>query len=68
MKRIIKHGYNNYTTTCDNCHCFFEYEIKDVENGYVSCPDCGDKCKHLYINYVVGSQIKEKENEQRQNG
>jgi PHP family Zn ribbon phosphoesterase len=65
MKTIIKHGYNNYTTHCDNCLCFFEYEIKDVENDYVSCPDCGDKCRHNSAHYVVGSQIKEIENNEK---
>lgn len=63
MKQIIEHGYKKYTTICKNCNCHFSYEIEDVEQGSVSCPDCGDTLVHSPSSWCCGSQIKEIDNE-----
>lgn len=46
MIKVIEHGYKKYRTTCHNCKCYFEYELEDIEKGYVKCPDCRDTCPH----------------------
>lgn len=62
MVKVIEHGYNNYTTKCYQCGCLFEYELEDIENGSVKCPDCTQLCNHNYtLNVDVTSRIKEVE-------
>lgn len=65
MKKVITHGYNKFTETCDNCRCFFEYELEDVIADYVTCPDCGARWRHHSSHYVCGAHIKEQNDESR---
>lgn len=61
MIKVIKHGYARYQTQCDNCKCEFEYGLEDIQNGFVKCPDCGERCWHnSTLNRLWGSQIKDK--------
>ncbi len=58
MIKVIEHGYKKYRAECSTCHCYFEYELEDISNGYVKCPDCGDNCLHSYtLNVILTSQI-----------
>ena len=60
MIKVIKHGYKKYHTQCNNCYCHFEYELEDIENGSVKCPDCHYHCNHCYtLNVDYTSQIKD---------
>lgn len=62
MIKIIKHGYVKYMCTCYQCGCWFEYELEDIEDGFVKCPDCGVLCSHSYtLNVKLTSRIKEVE-------
>ena len=40
MIKIIKPGNLNFVKTCDKCGCVFEYEIIDINNGFIKCPTC----------------------------
>ena len=60
MIKVIRHGYDSYRTTCDNCNCYFEYTMADVQNGHVYCPDCGAIILHLTSNNT-GKRFEEDE-------
>ena len=65
MIKVIKHGYRKYTTECLTCKCFFEYELEDIEQGYVKCPDCGHICSHNgTLNAKLTSRIDEFDKEE----
>lgn len=57
MIKVIEHGYKKYRTTCHNCKCYFEYELEDIEKGYVKCPDCSGNCSHCTLNANLTSRI-----------
>ena len=58
MIKVLFHGYKKYATKCDNCRCEFEYELEDVQNGVVICPDCNNNCVHNATrNVLYSSQI-----------
>ena len=59
--KVIKHGYNGYSTQCLKCRCLFEYELKDIDaQNNVTCPDCGNKTMHRSCDYQTNSQIGDK--------
>ena len=64
MIKVIEHGYRyrKYHTTCNNCKCYFEYEIDDVNNkGDIQCPDCKRNCHHCAtLNADLTSKFKDK--------
>lgn len=41
MIEVIKHGTKKFTATCANCGCEFTYEVEDIHDGKITCPDCG---------------------------
>lgn len=41
MIRIITPGKTDFRMTCDKCWCIFEYNVEDIEDGYIKCPTCG---------------------------
>ena len=49
MIEVIKHGKKKFTATCDNCGCEFTYELSDLDNSILYCPDCG----HRYCHYPI---------------
>lgn len=53
MIKVIKHGYARYQIQCNNCKCDFEYELEDIQNRFVKCPDCGKK-QLVYPKYKGG--------------
>lgn len=60
MIKVIEHGYKKYRTNCRNCNCYFEYELEDIQNGYIECPDCKYECSHSYtLNVQLTSKIKD---------
>ena len=62
MIKVIAHGYSKFTVNCYNCGCCFEYELEDVCNGEVICPDCGYNVTHnRYCNCVLTSKINDEE-------
>lgn len=66
MIKVIEHGYKKYRTSCNNCMCYFEYEINDVDSkGVVQCPDCKKDCYHSTIDVDLTSQIRRSKNEIR---
>ena len=59
MIKVIEHGYNKYKIRCDNCSCYYEYELEDIVGGYTACPDCGNMCQHYSYTKDHQSQIKD---------
>jgi PHP family Zn ribbon phosphoesterase len=60
MIKVIEHGYNKYSCKCYRCGCLFEYELTNIENESVKCPDCGGLCNHNYtLNVDFTSRIKD---------
>lgn len=43
MIKIIKPGKTDFRMTCDKCGCVFEYNVVDIDDGYIKCPTCGKK-------------------------
>ena len=43
MIRIITPGKTDFRMTCDKCGCVFEYNVVDIDDGYIKCPTCGKK-------------------------
>lgn len=41
MIKIIKPGKTDFRLTCDKCGCVFEYNVEDIDDGYIKCPTCG---------------------------
>jgi hypothetical protein len=41
MIRIITPGKTDFRMTCDKCGCIFEYNVEDIDDGYIKCPTCG---------------------------
>jgi hypothetical protein len=41
MIRIITPGKTDFRMTCDKCGCVFEYNVEDIDDGYIKCPTCG---------------------------
>lgn len=63
MIKVIEHGYKKYHTTCNNCKCYFEYEIDDVDSkGEVQCPDCKRDCHHCAtLNVDLASKFEDQD-------
>lgn len=60
MIKVVKHGYKGYSTVCYKCGCEFTYELEDIKEGYVSCPDCNEKSLHNYsLNVRVTTRLKD---------
>lgn len=49
MIEVIKHGEKKFTATCAHCGCEFTYELSDLDNSILYCPDCG----HRYCHYPI---------------
>lgn len=49
MIEVIKHGKTKFTATCAHCGCEFTYELSDLNNSILYCPDCG----HRYCHYPI---------------
>jgi DNA-directed RNA polymerase subunit RPC12/RpoP len=63
MIKVIEHGYSKYKDKCHQCGCLFEYELEDIKEGSVKCPDCEFLCNHNYtLNVNFTSRIKEVQN------
>lgn len=62
MIKIHTHGYKTYKTTCPHCSCHFSYDLADLRNGEVICPDCGNSCYHSCNNADFTSRIKDGDN------
>lgn len=52
---VIKHGDNHFTNICNNCKCWFEYDLVNIHSlqwtddkiyYYVTCPECGEEVYH----------------------
>lgn len=43
MIKIITPGKTDFRMTCDKCGCVFEYNVVDIDDGYIKCPTCGKK-------------------------
>jgi hypothetical protein len=43
MIRIITPGRTDFRITCDKCGCVFEYNVEDIDDGFVKCPTCHKK-------------------------
>ena len=41
MIKIIKPGKTDFRLTCNKCGCIFEYNVTDIDDGYIKCPTCG---------------------------
>ncbi|MBR6515861.1 MAG: hypothetical protein IKT40_03280 [Bacilli bacterium] len=67
--KIIEKGYLNNVIYCNECHCEYEYDYRDIsisveygvnleyyEINYVRCPMCGKK-KILSKEYVAPKTI-----------
>lgn len=60
MIKVIEHGYQKYYESCYRCGCRFEYELEDISDGYVKCPDCGTNSLHNHtLNVNLSSQIED---------
>ena len=35
MIKIIKPGKTDFRMTCDKCGCVFEYNVVDIDDGYI---------------------------------
>lgn len=46
MIKVIKHGQTEYTTICKRCGCQFSYELSDLKENYINCPDCNNSIQH----------------------
>lgn len=57
MKKVIEHGYQKYTVICSRCGCHFSYELSDIKDDRVSCPDCSEWCIHDSSAWCCGSQV-----------
>ena len=44
MKRIIENGKYNIIT-CSECGCKFSFDVTDIENNMVTCPQCDKENK-----------------------
>lgn len=42
MRRIIEHGKYRVATCEDGCGCKFSFDLTDVTDGKVECPECGN--------------------------
>lgn len=40
MIKIIKAGKTDFRMTCNKCGCVFEYNVEDINDGYIKCPTC----------------------------
>ena len=43
MIKVIKEGKTDFRMTCNKCGCVFEYNVVDIDDGYIKCPTCGKK-------------------------
>ena len=46
MIELIEHGYTRFSKQCENCGCQFKYDLSDIVDGGVICPDCNVKVSH----------------------
>ena len=42
MKKIIKPGAKFFIMTCTRCGCEYSYDIEEIGNWGVQCPECGN--------------------------
>lgn len=62
MITVIEHGYKKYRIRCDKCNCLYEYELEDVTQDSVDCPDCGQSnCHNFTLNVDLTSRIEDVE-------
>ena len=60
MIKVIEHGYKRYSMRCYKCNCLYEYELEDIRQGAVDCPDCGRTNNHNFtLNVDLTSRIKD---------
>jgi hypothetical protein len=57
MIEVIKHGKTKFTATCANCGCEFNYEVEDIVDGKVACPDCHKKFPHIMTSGYISAPI-----------
>lgn len=60
MIKILKHGFDTYRVTCDNCGCIFIYQLEDIVSGLITCPDCNNRMTHVCTNIHYCKQESEK--------
>lgn len=60
MIKVIEHGYKKYSIRCNKCNCLYEYELEDVMQDIIVCPDCGQNNYHNFtLNVILGSRIED---------
>ena len=47
MIKIIKRGHKQFRDTCYKCGCEYTYELEDVKDDCVKCPQCGASNVHM---------------------
>lgn len=57
MIEVIKHGKTKFTATCANCGCEFNYEVEDIVDGKVACPDCHKEFPHIMTSGYISAPI-----------
>lgn len=59
MIRIITPGKTDFRMTCDKCGCVFEYNVVDIDDGYIKCPTCGKKHYGFGSDYELEKDLAE---------
>lgn len=57
MIEVIKHGKTKFTATCANCGCEFTYEVEDIVDGKIACPDCHKEFPHIMTSGYISAPI-----------
>lgn len=47
MIKIIKEGHKQFQGTCFKCGCEYTYELEDIKDDCVKCPQCGAFNTHM---------------------
>lgn len=55
MITVFKHGKTEFKKTCDNCGCEFSYEVEDVVDGKIACPDCHKEFPHIMTSGYIST-------------
>lgn len=55
MIEVIKHGKKKFTATCSNCGCEFTYEVEDIHDGKIICPDCHKEFPHIMTSGYIST-------------